>query len=240
MPLGSLTPLTGVGSAAPPQMTSSPSGEGGRRQCSLPKQRGRNYRCQLQQFARFLTRPASNLDLRFPVHGPCRNLTSPRTKPDAQCTRPMHRCEHPFYQRWSGGATDSILTLRHARLVRCRVHMPSWASIGGPLTHRHSRPRSSDGPMHEILALMTAWTPTVPTGRWRSRSRAADTVWANRHAGGSGRCVCPLHGSQMSVACTPACRSCVVVFTAWANPRAASVPREGWPVRGPPPACRSA
>ena len=35
VPLGSLTPLTGVGDAAPPLMTSSPSGEGGRRRCSL-------------------------------------------------------------------------------------------------------------------------------------------------------------------------------------------------------------
>ena len=35
VPLGSLTPLTGVGDAAPPRMTSSPSGEGGRRRCSL-------------------------------------------------------------------------------------------------------------------------------------------------------------------------------------------------------------
>src|SRR5437763_11068991 len=47
VPLGSLTSLTGVGGAAPPLMTSSPSGEGGRRRCSLTKQRGRNCCCQL-------------------------------------------------------------------------------------------------------------------------------------------------------------------------------------------------
>ncbi len=34
-------------------------------------------------------------------------------------------------------------------------------------------------------------------------------------------CVCPLDRSQMSVRCTRACGSCVVVFTAWAKPRAA-------------------
>jgi hypothetical protein len=68
MPLGSLTPLTGVGDAAPPLMTSSPSGEDGRRQCSLPKQRGRNYRCQLQQLPAFLRglRATSTCDSRFP------------------------------------------------------------------------------------------------------------------------------------------------------------------------------
>src|SRR5919108_4374143 len=46
-PLGSLTSLTGVGDAAPPLMTSPPSGEVERRRCSLSKQRGRNCRCQL-------------------------------------------------------------------------------------------------------------------------------------------------------------------------------------------------
>jgi len=35
IPFGSLTPLTGVGGAAPPLMTSSPSGEVGRCRCSL-------------------------------------------------------------------------------------------------------------------------------------------------------------------------------------------------------------
>src|SRR6186997_1755019 len=59
MPLGSLTPLTGVGDAAPPLMTPSPSGEVRRRRCSLLfRQRGRNYRCQLQAIARCFTRPA--------------------------------------------------------------------------------------------------------------------------------------------------------------------------------------
>src|ERR671919_1225377 len=53
MPLGSLTPLTGVGDAAPPLMTSSPPGEVGRRRCSLSKQRGRNCRCQLLACPRF-------------------------------------------------------------------------------------------------------------------------------------------------------------------------------------------
>ena len=67
VPLGSLTPLTGVGGAAPPLMTSSPSGEGGRRRCSLPKQRGRNYRCQLQQLPAVLRglRATSTCDSRF-------------------------------------------------------------------------------------------------------------------------------------------------------------------------------
>src|SRR3990170_4742469 len=67
MPLGSLTPLTGVGDAAPPLMTSSPSGEGGRGRCSLPKQRGRNYRCQLQQLPAFLRglRASSTCDSRL-------------------------------------------------------------------------------------------------------------------------------------------------------------------------------
>src|SRR5688500_4318875 len=88
MPLGSLTPLTGVGDAAPPLMTSSPSGEVGRRRCSLRfRQRGRNCRCQLQACSLF-TRPASILGLRFPAHGPCRNLTSPRTDRTIDCTRP--------------------------------------------------------------------------------------------------------------------------------------------------------
>jgi hypothetical protein len=95
MPLGSLTPLTGVGDAAPPLMTPSRPGEVGPRRCSLTKQRERTDGCQLR-FARGLTRPASNLGLRFPVHGPCRNLTSPRTDSDDQCTRPMRECEHPF------------------------------------------------------------------------------------------------------------------------------------------------
>ena len=79
VPLGSLTPLTGVGDAAPPLMTPSRPGEVGPRRCSLTKQRERTDGCQLR-FARGFTRPASNLGLRFPVHGPCRNLTSPRTK----------------------------------------------------------------------------------------------------------------------------------------------------------------
>src|SRR5919106_6509615 len=67
MPLGSLTLLTGVGDAAPPQMTPSPSGEGGRRRCSLPKQRGRNYRCQLQQLPAVLRglRAPSTCDSQF-------------------------------------------------------------------------------------------------------------------------------------------------------------------------------
>ena len=47
VPLGSLTSLTGVGDAAPPLMTSSPSGEGGRSRCSLSKQRERTDGCQL-------------------------------------------------------------------------------------------------------------------------------------------------------------------------------------------------
>ena len=47
VPCGSLTPLTGVGDAAPPLMTSSPSGEGGRRRCSLTKQREQTDGCQL-------------------------------------------------------------------------------------------------------------------------------------------------------------------------------------------------
>ena len=77
-PFGSLSPLTGVGGAASPLMTPSPPGERGRRRCSLPRQRGRTDGCQLR-FARGLTRPAGDLDSRFPVPGPCRNLTSPRT-----------------------------------------------------------------------------------------------------------------------------------------------------------------
>ena len=48
LPLGSLTPLTGVGDAAPPLMTPSRPGEVGPRQCSLTKQRERtDVRCQL-------------------------------------------------------------------------------------------------------------------------------------------------------------------------------------------------
>src|ERR671918_1760726 len=69
MPLGSLTSLTGVGDAAPPLMTSSPSGEVRRRRCSLLlKQRGRNYRCQLQQLPAVLRglRAPSTCDSRFP------------------------------------------------------------------------------------------------------------------------------------------------------------------------------
>ena len=77
-PFGSLTPLTGVGDAASPLMTPSPPGERGRRRCSLPKQRERTDGCQLR-FARGFTRPAGDLGSRFPVPGPCRNLTSPRT-----------------------------------------------------------------------------------------------------------------------------------------------------------------
>src|SRR3990170_5975965 len=67
MPLGSLTSTTGVGGAAPPLMTSSPSGGGGRGRCSLPKQRGRNYRCQLQQLPAFLRglRATSTCDSRL-------------------------------------------------------------------------------------------------------------------------------------------------------------------------------
>src|SRR5918996_121397 len=95
-PLGSLTPLTGVGDAAPPLMTSSPPGEGGRRRCSLPKQRGRNYRCQLQACPRFneacgRPRPA--------ILGP-RALSKPDipTEPNEfDSTRPMVECEHLFW-----------------------------------------------------------------------------------------------------------------------------------------------
>jgi hypothetical protein len=67
MPLGSLTPLTGVGGAAAPLMTSSRPGERGPRRCSLPKQRGRNYRCQLQQLPAVLRglRATSTCDSRF-------------------------------------------------------------------------------------------------------------------------------------------------------------------------------
>src|SRR5579859_2209104 len=66
MPLGSLTPLTGVGDAAPPLMTSSPSGEGGRRRCSLTKQRRRNCCCQLLALPAVLRglRATSTCDLR--------------------------------------------------------------------------------------------------------------------------------------------------------------------------------
>src|SRR5918999_3972392 len=53
LPLGSLTPLTGVGGAAPPLMTSSPSGEGERRRCSLTKQREQLDGCQLLACPRF-------------------------------------------------------------------------------------------------------------------------------------------------------------------------------------------
>lgn len=77
-PFGSLSPLTGVGGAASPLMTSSPPGERGRRRCSLTRQRERTDGCQLR-FARGLTRPAGDLGSRFPVRWPCRNLTSPRT-----------------------------------------------------------------------------------------------------------------------------------------------------------------
>ena len=53
VPLGSLTPLTGVGDVAPPLMTSSPSGEGGRSRCSLSKQREQLDDCQLLACPRF-------------------------------------------------------------------------------------------------------------------------------------------------------------------------------------------
>src|SRR5438477_6478731 len=66
VPFGSLTSLTGVGGAAPPLMTSSPSGEGGRCRCSLTKQRGRNCCCQLLALPAVLRglRATSTCDLR--------------------------------------------------------------------------------------------------------------------------------------------------------------------------------
>jgi hypothetical protein len=95
-PLGSLTPLTGVGDAAPPLMTSSPSGEVGRRRCSLLfKQRGRNCRCQLQACSLIYEaceqpRPA--------ILGP-RALSKPDIPTNRlaiDSTRSTDRCEHLF------------------------------------------------------------------------------------------------------------------------------------------------
>ena len=60
--------------------------------------------------------------------------------------------------------------------------------------------------------------------------KAAIPVWAIRHTNASARCVCALHGSQVNVRRTPPCRPCVVVFTAWAKPRATSASREDRPV----------
>ena len=96
VPLGSLTSLTGVGGAAPPQMTPSPSGEGGRRRCSLLfRQRGRNCQCQLQACSLFYEaceqpRPA------IPGSRALSKPDIPTNRLDADSTKVADRCERLF------------------------------------------------------------------------------------------------------------------------------------------------
>ena len=132
MPLGSLTSLTGVGDAAPPLMTSSPSGEGGRRRCSLPKQRGRNCRCQLQACSLFYEaceqpRPA------IPGSRALSKPDIPTNRSDAQFIRPMRRSEHPFDAGWPGPRSIS------------RPGRPKAARPGGGPRHDRRR-RAPSGP----------------------------------------------------------------------------------------------
>ncbi len=134
VPLGSLTSLTGVGDAAPPLMTSSPSGEDGRRQCSLPKQRGRNYRCQLQQLPAFYEaceqpRPA------IPGSRTLSKPDIPTNRLDVQSTRPVHRCERLF-----DSARDLLGCCVQRTDLRRKVPRPSVAS------HRNSRRRWEPNP----------------------------------------------------------------------------------------------